>query len=85
MATKKTDLRKISENIPKIPESPKRDIGKEIAGLKQEISNLCFTIGDKYYGIRLFEQEIPQLHEQIDALRDKLANLEKENGPQNPK
>lgn len=45
--------------------------------VKQEIANLCTTIGDRSYVVRQAQADITQFYSQIDALRTKLIALEK--------
>lgn len=53
--------------------------------VRQEITNLCASIGDRSFVIRQAEGEIISYHAQIDQLREKLRVLEAQNGPQTPK
>lgn len=50
--------------------------------IRQNIANLCTSIGDKSFVIRQAKSEITGFHAQIDQLRDQLVALEKANGPQ---
>ena len=48
----------------------------EVNTVRQEIANLCTTIGDRSYVIRQATADIANFYSQIDALRTKLLTLE---------
>lgn len=50
--------------------------------VRQDIANLCTSIGDRSFVIRQAQSEITSFHAQIDQLRDQLRILEPVNGPQ---
>lgn len=54
----------------------------EALKLRQDIANLCTSIGDRSFVIRQAKSEIVSFHAQIDQLRDQLRILEPVNGPQ---
>lgn len=54
--------------------------------VRQDIANLCTTIGDRSFVIRETESEIVRYYAQIDSLREKLRTLEAPaNGSENAK
>jgi len=72
MARKKID----SENKP-IVESP-------AVKIRQDIANLCTSIGDRSFVIRQANSDITAYYAQIDQLRDQLRALEQP-ASENPK
>lgn len=44
--------------------------------VRQQIANLCTSIGDRSFVIRQAESDITQYYGQIDALREQLRTLE---------
>lgn len=50
--------------------------------VRQDIADLCASIGDRSFVIRQAEGEIVRFHARIDQLRDQLRVLEPQNGPQ---
>lgn len=51
--------------------------------IRQDIANLCTSIGDRSFVIRQAQSEITSFHAQIDQLRDQLRALEvPANGPE---
>lgn len=73
---------KVAQQAPPVPTAPKVDPSVQI---RQDITNLCASIGDRSFVIRQAEGEIISFHAQIDQLRDKLRVLETPNGSQAPK
>lgn len=57
----------------------------EIDKIRQEIANLCTTVGDRSYVIRQATADIANFYAQIDALRTKMIALETPNGAQETK
>lgn len=53
--------------------------------VRQDIANLCTTIGDRSFVIREAQNQITTAHEQIDELRKKLRELEGADGSKNVK
>jgi hypothetical protein len=60
---------------------PKESIDPAVK-IRQEIANLCTSIGDRSFVIRQANSDITGYHTQIDKLRDQLRALETQNGPQ---
>lgn len=61
----------------------KAPVKTEADDVKQEIANLCTTIGDRSYVVRQAQADITAFYAQIDTLRTKLIALETANaGPQ---
>lgn len=50
--------------------------------VRQDIANLCTSIGDRSFVIRQAQGDITTFHTQIDQLREQLRTLEPVNGPQ---
>jgi septal ring factor EnvC (AmiA/AmiB activator) len=48
----------------------------ELDKLKQEIANLCTTIGDRSFIIRQAQADVQSMFEKIDVLRNQLIELE---------
>jgi len=70
MARKKKDeVTSVKEN----PENPSTTI-------RQQIANLCTSIGDRSFVIRQANSDITAYYAQIDQLRDQLRTLEQPNG-----
>ena len=68
------------------PEQPPiKEVESESTKVKQEIANLCTTVGDRSYVIRQATADIANFYSQIDALRTKLIALETPNGSQETK
>ncbi len=63
------------------PQPPKSDV-TPAQKVRQDIANLCTSIGDRSFTIRQAEAEIIGFHAQIDQLRDQLRALEQVDGPQ---
>jgi hypothetical protein len=60
---------------------PKESIDPAVK-IRQEIANLCTSIGDRSFVIRQANSDITGYYTQIDKLRDQLRALETQNGPQ---
>lgn len=53
--------------------------------IRQDIANLCTSIGDRSFVIRQANSDITTYYAQIDQLRDQLRALEQPSGPQTAK
>jgi len=53
--------------------------------IKQDIANLCTSIGDRSFVIRQANSDITSYYAQIDQLREQLRKLEVPSGTQDPK
>jgi hypothetical protein len=69
----------LKEGIKAAQQPPAANPGQKI---RQDIANLCTSIGDRSFVIRQAKAEIIGFHAQIDQLRDQLRALEQPNGPQ---
>lgn len=76
----KTTLEKGVEVAQEITQAEKNK--NEALKYKQEIANLCTSIGDRSFVIRQAKGDITSFHAQIDQLRDKLRALESQSGSQ---
>ncbi len=64
------------------PQSVKSDITPS-QQIRQDIANLCTSIGDRSFVVRQAQSEIIAFYTQIDQLRDQLRVLEvPANGPE---
>lgn len=79
MAKKSRALAQGVEVAQKASQEQKANVSNK---LRQDIANLCASIGDRSFVIRQAEGEIVEFHAQIDTLRDQLRALEPASGPQ---
>lgn len=66
-------------------EAQKIEEASEIEIINNQIKSLCFLMGDKLYGIELYERDIAQLKKDVGELMAKRKELEAANGSKDPK